>query len=325
VAGLSDPALLSAAALAEAAERLRPHVHRTPVLRSGWLDREVGAEVFCKCENLQRTGAFKLRGALNAVFSLGDDELARGVVAHSSGNHAQALALAARERGTRATLVMPQSAPAVKVAAVRGYGARVILCPPTQAARKETVRRLVAEEGLVEIHSSNDPRIIAGAAGAARELLEEVAELDLLLVPVGGGGLLSGSALAAHYHAPATRVIGVEPAAAATASSSLARGEIVLSNDPRTVADGLLSNLGEHTFAVVRRLGAAVATVEEEAIVTAMRGVWERMKLVIEPSAAVTVAALLDRRLDVAGRRAGIILSGGNVDLDRLPWLETRA
>jgi threonine dehydratase len=313
--------LLTAGELEEAAARLRPHAHRTPILTSSYLNERVGAELFFKCENFQRIGAFKFRGAANAVFSLVPEELERGVVAHSSGNHAQALALAARLRGTRATIVMPTTASAVKVAAVRGYGAEIVTCKPTVEERERETNRVLEETGGTLIHPYNDRRIIAGQATAAMELLEQVEELGLILAPVGGGGLLSGTTLAAHHFAPAARVVGVEPAAADDAYRSLEAGEIMPSIAPQTIADGLLTSLGELTFSVISTLTDSIVTVSEEAIVEAMRTVWERMKIVIEPSAAVPVAALLEGKLDPAGQRVGVILSGGNVDLDRLPWL----
>jgi threonine dehydratase len=312
--------LLTAEDLREAENRIRPYAHRTPVLTSSYLDERSGAELLFKCENFQRIGAFKFRGATNAVFSLAPEELERGVVAHSSGNHAQALALAARLRGTRATIVMPTTASAVKVAAVRGYGAEVVSCQPTVEDREQETERVLRETGGTLIHPYNDRRIIAGQATAAMELLEQVEGLDLVLAPVGGGGLLSGTTLAAHHFSPSTRVIGVEPAAADDAYRSLEVGEIQPSIDPKTIADGLLTSLGDLTFAVISELTDRIVTVSEEAIVEAMRTVWERMKIIIEPSAAVPVAAILAGQLDPAGQRVGIILSGGNVDLDRLPW-----
>jgi threonine dehydratase len=312
--------LLTAEGLREAENRIRPYAHRTPVLTSSYLDERSGAELLFKCENFQRIGAFKFRGATNAVFSLAPEELERGVVAHSSGNHAQALALAARLRGTRATIVMPTTASAVKVAAVRGYGAEVVSCQPTVEDREQETERVLRETGGTLIHPYNDRRIIAGQATAAMELLEQVEGLDLVLAPVGGGGLLSGTTLAAHHFSPSTRVIGVEPAAADDAYRSLEVGEIQPSIDPKTIADGLLTSLGDLTFAVISELTDRIVTVSEEAIVEVMRTVWERMKIIIEPSAAVPVAAILAGQLDPAGQRVGIILSGGNVDLDRLPW-----
>ncbi|MEE8277327.1 MAG: threonine/serine dehydratase [Thermoanaerobaculia bacterium] len=314
------PTILSAEELRAAHDRIRPHVHRTPVLTCGHFDRRFDAQIHFKCENFQKVGAFKLRGATNAVLSLSKEEVARGLVADSSGNHGQALALAARLRGAQAWVVMPTNATATKVAAVRGYGAEVIPCAPTAEDRRAETERVLRETGGTLVHPFNDLRVIAGQATAAMELLEEVPELDLLLAPVGGGGLLSGTALAAHHFAPRTRVVGVEPAAADDADRSLAAGRILPAVEPHTIADGLLTSLGELTFTVIRALPEGIVTVTEEAIVDAMRLVWERMKIVIEPSAAVPVAALLEEKLEVRGLRLGIILSGGNVDLDRLPW-----
>ena len=312
--------LLSADELEAAHERIRPYVHRTPVLTSAFFDERFGAQIHFKCENFQKVGAFKIRGASNAVLSLSDEELTRGVVAHSSGNHGQALALAARLRGATARVVMPSTATPIKVASVRGYGAEVIPCPPTSEGRRSETERVVRETGGTLVHPFNDLRVIAGQATAAMELLEDVPGLDLVLAPVGGGGLLSGTALAAHHFAPDTRVVGAEPVAADDAYRSLESGRIQPSIEPRTIADGLLTSLGELTFAVIRELVERIVTVSEESIVAAMRLVWERMKIVIEPSAAVPVAALLEEKLEVQGRRLGIILSGGNVDLDHLPW-----
>lgn len=303
-----------------AAERIRPYAHRTPVLTCASLDDRVGAHVFLKCENLQKVGAFKFRGACNAVFSLSDAEAARGVVAHSSGNHAQALALAARMRGIPAYIVMPDNAPAVKKAAVAGYGGRITFCEPTLAAREATQARVIADTGATEVHPYNDERVIAGQGTAALELLEDVPDLDVIMAPVGGGGLLSGTAIAATELAPGIRVIGAEPEMADDAYRSLATGEIQPSVHPRTIADGLLTQLGTLTFPILRERVEQIVTVSETGIIAAMKFVWERAKIVIEPSSAVPVAALWERKIDLSGLRVGIILSGGNVDLDRLPW-----
>ncbi len=303
-----------------AAERIRPWAHRTPVLTCASLDEMAGAQLFFKCENFQRTGAFKFRGATNAVLALSHEQVRRGVATHSSGNHAAALALAARLRGVAAHVVMPRSSKAIKRAAVAGYGGRVVLCEPTLAAREATLESVVAATGATVVHPYNDPMVIAGQGTAALELLEEVADLDVVLTPVGGGGLASGTALAVASLSPATRVVAAEPAAADDAFRSLLEGRIVPSADPRTIADGLLTSLGTVTFAIIRRLVAEIVTVSEEEIAAAMRHVWERMKIVIEPSSAVPVAAVLERSLRVPGRRIGIVVSGGNVDLDALPW-----
>ena len=304
-----------------AAVRIAGHVHRTPVLTCAAVDRLAGASLFFKCENFQKVGAFKMRGATNAVLSLGDEEAARGVATHSSGNHAQALALAARQRGVPAFIVMPRTAPAVKRKAVEGYGAEIIPCEPTLQAREETLAAVTERTGAAFVHPYDDERIIAGQGTAALELLDEVGDLDLVMTPVGGGGLLAGTALAVKALSPATRVIAGEPAGADDAARSLAAGRIIPSVDPDTVADGLLTSLGERNFPVIRQHVEAIWTVADPTIIAAMRLVFERMKIVIEPSAAVCLAAVLDRPAAVAGLRIGIILSGGNVDLDRLPWL----
>lgn len=304
----------------DAARRIAPYTHRTPVLTSKSLNRMTGADLFFKCENFQKVGAFKFRGACNAVFSLSEEEASRGVITHSSGNHAQALALAANLRQVTARIVMPHNAPAVKRAAVEGYGAAITPCEPTLEAREDATARIMAETGAVLVHPYDDYRIIAGQATAALELLEDVAHLDVVVTPVGGGGLLSGTALAVHALSPSTEVIAAEPEGADDACRSLEAGRIIPSLNPNTVADGLLTSLGERNFPIIRKHVHAIVTVDDAATIAAMRLVWERMKIVIEPSAAVAVAALLDRKVDGAGKRVGIILSGGNVDLARLPW-----
>ncbi|WP_437291651.1 pyridoxal-phosphate dependent enzyme [Sorangium sp. So ce406] len=300
-----------------AAARIAPHAHVTPIMTSRTIDGIAGARVFFKCENLQRAGAFKFRGACNAVMALSDDEARRGVATHSSGNHAAALALAARIRGVAAHIVMPESAPAVKRAAVEGYGARVVTCAPTLRSREETLARVLAETGAVLVHPYNDAHVIAGQGTAALELASQVEDLDAVVAPVGGGGLLSGTAIATSALSRA-RTIGAEPEAADDAARSLREGKILPSNDPTTIADGLRSSLGELTFAVLRAQGVEIVTVSEAEIVKAMRVVWERMKLLIEPSAAVPAAAVLLRK--VQGARIGVILSGGNVELSALPF-----
>jgi threonine dehydratase len=301
-----------------AAERLAPWVHRTPVLTSRALDARCGGAVFLKCENFQRVGAFKFRGAMNAVLQLTDAERARGVVTHSSGNHAQALALAGQSLGVPACIVMPRTAPAVKRAATEGYGARVVPCEPTLESREATVAALIREHGYTLVHPFDDERVIAGQGTAAWELLEQAGPLDLVLAPVGGGGLLAGTCLAVGAGTPGTRVIGVEPAAADDARRSLAAGTILPSGDPRTVADGLRTSLGTRGFAIIRRGVEAIVTATEAEILDAMRFVWERLKIVVEPSGVVPVAPVLAGGLPVRGLRVGIILSGGNVDLDPL-------
>jgi len=308
-------------AIREAAARIRPYAHRTPVLTCSSLNRMLNAELFFKCENFQKVGAFKFRGACNAVFSLSDDEAGRGVATHSSGNHAQALALATQLRGKEALIVMPKNAPQVKRGAVGGYGAKIVFCEPTLEARETTLAQVIEETGAHFVHPYNDYRVIAGQATAALELLEEVPALDVVMVPVGGGGLLSGTSLAVSGISPATRVIGAEPEGADDAYRSLQAGKIIPSVEPKTVADGLLTSLGDLTFPIIQSHVEQIVTVSEKAIVSAMRHVWERMKIIIEPSAAVPVGALLESKIDLAGQRIGVILSGGNVDMEQLPWL----
>jgi threonine dehydratase len=300
------------------AERLAPWVDRTPVVTSRTFDSLCGGTVFFKCENFQRAGAFKFRGAMNALLQLTDAERARGAVTHSSGNHAQALALAGHLLGVPVCVVMPRTAPPVKRLATEGYGARVVPCEPTLAARETTVAELIAREGYTLVHPFDDWRVIAGQATIAWELLDQAGPLDLIVCPVGGGGCLSGTALAVNTRSPQTRVIGAEPLAADDARRSLESGTIVPSNDPKTVADGLRTSLSARTFSVLRRHVEAIVTVTEMEILEAMRFIFERLKLVIEPSSAVAVAPILHGQLAVRGLRGGVILTGGNVDLEPL-------
>ena len=304
-----------------AAARIKPHAHRTPVITSATMDAMAGATIFFKCENLQRVGAFKFRGAANAVFSLDDSAARRGVATHSSGNHAQALALAARLRGIAACIVMPRDAPRVKVEAVRGYGARIIFSGNAPEDRERTLEGVVKETGAEFVHPSDDLRVIAGQGTCALEILEDVPELSTVIAPVGGGGLLSGTALAVHGISPKTRVVGAEPAAADDAYRSFTTGTLFPSGNPKTIADGLRTSLGPNTFPLVRAYVSEIVTATEEGIIRAMRLIWERMKVVIEPSAAVPLAAVMEGNLDIKGKRVAIILSGGNVDLDALPWM----
>jgi len=304
----------------EAARRIEPFVHRTPVLTCSSLDRMVNAELYFKCENFQKVGAFKFRGACNAVFSLSDEEASRGVGTHSSGNHAAALALAARLRGVPAFIVMPRNASKVKVAAVAGYGGQIFPCEPTETGREERMAEVLKETRAAFIHPSNDPLVIAGQGTAALELMQDVPDLDVVMAPVGGGGLLSGTALAVAGFSPDTRILGAEPEGADDAYRSLQQGRIIPSVNPHTVADGLLTSLGDNTFPIIKEHVEQIVTVSEEAIIAGMRHVWERMKIVIEPSAAVPVGALLESKVDLSRLRIGVILSGGNVDLDKLPW-----
>lgn len=308
-----------------AAERIAPHAHRTPVITCGALDERSGRALHLKCENLQKVGAFKYRGACNAVMSLNDEEAARGVVTHSSGNHAQALALAARTRGIPATIVMPGDAPAVKRRAVEGYGATVIECDPSQEARESEARRVIETTGATFVSPYDDPRVIAGQGTAFLELVDQAPDLDAVVVPVGGGGMMSGVAIAARALRPGIRIIGVEPELADDAIESVRTGRIVPQRPPRTIADGLRTSLGELTFPVIRDLVDEIVAVSETAIIEATKFTWERAKTLVEPSGAVGIAALLDGPLrSRAGEdgleRIGIIVTGGNIDLDRLPW-----
>jgi threonine dehydratase len=311
----------SLADIRQAHERIEPFIHRTPALTSATINRMTGGEIFFKCENFQKAGAFKIRGASNAVLSLNDDDAKRGVATHSSGNHAAALALAAQWRGIPAYVVMPETAPHVKKLAVAGYGAEILFCKPTLEARERALAEVVARTGAAFVHPYNDLRVITGQATAAVELCEQAQGLDLVVAPVGGGGLLSGTAVAVSLVSPGTEVIAAEPERADDAYRSLKSGRIVPSVHPNTIADGLLTSLGDLTFPIIQRRVRDIVLVSEEAIVEAMRCLWERMKIVVEPSGAVPLGAVLSRRLDVKGRRVGIIVSGGNVDLDRLPWI----
>jgi threonine dehydratase len=304
----------------EAAQRIEPYVHRTPVLTSRTLNGITGAELFLKCENLQRVGAFKARGACNAVFSLDEVEARRGVATHSSGNHGAALTYAAGLRGIPAIIVMPDNAPPVKRAAVEGYGAQIVTSGSHPLDRERKLEEILAETGATFVHPSNDSRVIAGQGTAALELLEDVPDLDVVMVPVGGGGLLAGTALAVVGRSPTTQTIAAEPEMADDAYRSFRDGKIYPSENPQTIADGLRTFLGDLNFPIIREHVADIVTVSEQAIVDAMRLVWVRMKIVIEPSSAVPLAALLEGKFDPKGLRIGVIISGGNVDLDHLPW-----
>jgi threonine dehydratase len=308
------------AAIRSAAARIGPHVHHTPVMTCAAIDGEVGATLFFKCEHLQRVGAFKARGACNAVFALDPESAARGVVTHSSGNHGAALAYAAQRRGIPAWVVMPDNAPAVKQANVRRFGATVRLCAPTIVARESACDDVARDTGATLIHPFDDPRVIAGQGTAALELLEAVDDLDAIVAPCGGGGLLSGTSIAATAIRRGIRVLGAEPASADDAARSFAAGTLQPLGPATTIADGLRTTLATRTLAAIREHVCAFGTCSEGAIIRAMRMMFERMKQVVEPSAAVPLACMLERTLDVAGRRVGIIVSGGNVDVDRLPW-----
>lgn len=309
-------------AIRAAHERIRPYIHRTPVLTSARLDATHGASLFFKCENFQKVGAFKARGATNAVFALDEETARRGVATHSSGNHAAALSRAAKLRGIACHIVMPSNSPKVKVRAVEGYGGRIVFCDPTQKAREATCAQVIAETGATLIHPFENEQVMAGAGTVAVELMEDIRDLDLLLCPVGGGGVLCGSAVAAKTMRPGIKVIATEPAGAADAAESFQQGRLIYQEKKETIADGLRTNLGAPNFALVQRYVDDVVTVSEEGIIAAMRAIWETMKIVIEPSAAVPFAAILEERCEFRGKRVGIILTGGNVDLEALPWMK---
>ncbi|MFN3561020.1 MAG: pyridoxal-phosphate dependent enzyme [Chloroherpetonaceae bacterium] len=301
-------------------ERIKPFIKHTPVMTSESLNRITNADLYFKCENLQKVGAFKFRGACNAIFSLSDDAARNGVATHSSGNHAAALALAARLRGISATIVMPQNAPSVKIEAVKGYGGNIVFCEPTLDARESTLNALIKNTGATFIPPYNFCPVIAGQGTAALELLDDTPALDLLLAPVGGGGLLSGTAIATLGKSPTTKVIGAEPANADDAFCSFHAHTLIPQTAPNTIADGLLTSLGNITFSIIQRYVSNIFTAKEETIIRAMRLVWERMKLVIEPSAAVPLAVVLEHADFFSGKRIGIIFSGGNVDLSKRFW-----
>jgi threonine dehydratase len=301
----------------EAHARIAPHIHRTPVFRCRSLDERAGAQLFFKCENLQKTGSFKLRGATNVIFSLAEDVAPRGVVTHSSGNHGAAIAYAARRRGIPAWIVVPGNAPAVKRQAIADFGGHVVICGPTLESRDAAASEILERTGATMIHPYDNDDVIAAQGTATVELLEDAGRMDVVLAPVSGGGLLSGTAIAAQSLAPGIRVVGCEPAGADDAWRSLRSGQIEKNLTVDTIADGLRASLSERTFAILRERIDQIVLIREEEILDAMRLVWERMKLIIEPSSAVTVAAALFGKIDLAGQRVGVILSGGNVDLGK--------
>lgn len=304
----------------EAHERIRGRIHRTPVMTSESLDAAAGGALFFKCENLQKGGAFKARGATNAVFLMSDEESRRGVVTHSSGNHAAAVARAAKLRGIPAYVVMPKNVAKAKEASVRRYGARITFCEPNIKAREAATAQIMEETGARLVHPYNDLRVMAGQGTAALELIEDVGELDIVMCPVGGGGLLSGTAVASKGLRPGVRVLGVEPGGADDAWQSFRAGHIVPGATPHTIADGLRGMLGDKTFPEIQAHVDDIVTVSEAGIVQAMRALFEVLKIVVEPSAAVAYAAIVEDKVNVAGKRVGLILTGGNVDLDALPW-----
>ena len=301
-------------------ERIRAYIHRTPVITSERMNETNGASLFFKCENFQKIGAFKARGATNAVFTLDEATAKRGVATHSSGNHGAAVARAAKLRGIPAHIVMPSNSAKVKIRAVEGYGAHIVFCEPTEEARETKCAEVIEKTGATLLHSFENENVIAGQGTAAVELLEDIPGLELIMCPVGGGGLLSGTAIAAKSMRPQIKVIAAEPANADDTAQSFRAGRRLVTEKKFTIADGLRTNIGQPNFEIVQRCVDDIVTVSEEAIVSAMRTIWETMKIVIEPSAAVPYAAIMENKIDLREKRVGVILTGGNVDLDALPW-----
>ena len=301
---------------------VQQYAHRTPILTSSSINKIVGGELHFKCENFQKVGAFKFRGACNAVFSLSEQDAKKGVATHSSGNHAAALALAAKMRGISAHIVMPENSPEIKKKAVAGYGASITFCAPTLVARESTLAKVIVETGATEIHPYNNFNVIAGQGTAAKELIEDAGNFDIIMAPVGGGGLLSGTALSTKKMLTNCNVIAAEPAGANDAFKSFHTKNLVPSKNPNTIADGLLTSLGERNFAIILDKVDDIVTVTEANIVAAMRMIWERMKIIIEPSSAVPLAAILEGKVNVQNKKVGIILSGGNLDLGSLPFFK---
>ncbi|WP_420388535.1 threonine ammonia-lyase [Roseivirga sp.] len=301
-------------------ERIRPFIHHTPVMSSQSINEMVGAELYFKCENFQKIGAFKARGGINAVLSLPEAERKNGVTTHSSGNHAQAIALAAKMAGIPAYIVMPETAPEVKKKAVAGYGANITLCEPTQQSREETCARIQEETGATFISPYNDYSVITGQATCAKELIDEQPELEIIIAPVGGGGLMAGTALSAHYYKPEMIVYAGEPEGAKDSYLSMQAGIITKVDKPLSIADGLLASMGDKNFEIIKALVKDIFLVNDKEIVEAMRIIWERMKIVIEPSCAVPFAAILKNKEVFQGKKVGVILTGGNVDLAKLPF-----
>ena len=301
-------------------ERIRPYIHRTPILTSSFLNELTGAQLFFKCENFQKAGAFKARGASNAVFSLSDERAARGVATHSSGNHGTCLSYAASRRGISCTVVMPHTAPQAKKDAVRGYGGTVVECEPSTSSREAVFAKVVGETGAEFVHPYADPRVIAGQATCSRELIEQVDDLDMVIAPIGGGGMVSGTCLTLANLAPHIKIYAAEPEQADDACRSLKAGRIIADDAPETIADGLKVPLKELTWHFVSRHVTDILTASEVEIVDAMKLIWKRMKIVVEPSCAVPLATIMKHPHVFAGQRVGVVLTGGNVDLDKLPW-----
>jgi len=310
-----------------AARLIDGFIHRTPVLKSTCINEILGAEIWFKCENFQKAGAFKFRGASFNILSLTKEEMKRGVCTHSSGNHAQALALAAKKRGVKAFIVMPENSSSVKIAAVKAYGGKITFCKPNLEAREQTLKKIKTETGAKEIHPYNDFKTITGQATAAMELIQEIPDLDVMMAPVGGGGLLSGTALVTKYLSPGTKILAGEPKNADDAYRSFYAKKFIPSVNPDTLADGLLTSLGSLTFPIIMENVDQIITASEKSIIKAMHLIWERMKIIVEPSSAVPLAALIEiienngDELDFKGKKIGIILSGGNLDLNKLPWV----
>ncbi len=306
----------------DAHERIAPYIHRTPVFTSTYLNELTGADLFFKCENFQKAGAFKARGASNAVFGLTEEQAAKGVATHSSGNHGLSLSYAAGRRGIPCTVVMPRTAPQAKKDAVTGYGGRVVECEPSTSSREAVFAEVVAETGAEFVHPYNDPRVIAGQATCSRELNEQVEGLDAVIAPIGGGGMISGTCLTLSNVNPGVKIYAAEPKQADDAARSFRAGHIIADDAPETVADGLKVPLKELTWHFVKNHVADILTAQEDEIVDAMKTIWKRMKIVMEPSSAVPLATILNNPSVFKGKRVGVIITGGNVDLDRLPWMK---
>jgi threonine dehydratase len=302
-------------------ERIRPYIHRTPVFTSAAINQLTARELYFKCENFQKVGAFKYRGATNAVLKLGGERLHSGVATHSSGNHAAALALAARTQGSKAWIVMPRTAPQVKIDAVKGYGARIVFCDPTLESRESTLEKVVEETGATFVHPFDNFDVVAGQGTAAKEFLEEVPDLDAVITPVGGGGLLSGTAITGRYLKPRIKIFAAEPENADDAYRSFKENRLIPSDNPQTIADGLLTSLSPLTFEIIRSKVDDIFTASEHSIIRAMMLIWERMKIIVEPSAVLPLAVLIQHGKSIPGERMGLILSGGNVDFRRIHHL----
>lgn len=306
--------------ICNAHDRIKPFIHRTPILTSRIINDLVGTNLYFKCENFQKGGAFKARGAFNAVHSLSESDAQKGIVTHSSGNHAAAVALAAASRNTKAYVVMPSNSPKPKKDAVAGYGATIVECVPTLAAREEAAEKIIAETGGTFIHPYDNDHVIAGQGAAAKEFIEDGPDFDYIMCPVGGGGLMAGTAITAKHLAPHITMVAGEPLGADDAKRSFQAGKIIPQTGPNTIADGLLTSLGERNFAIMQEKVDDILTVKEENIIRAMRLIWQHMKIIVEPSSAVPLGCLLEHNMDLAGQNVGIILTGGNIDLEKLPW-----